>query len=274
MISPFREEEMTDNSDKHNAIEKACAILLSFLPDNEAASTTDLSRSLGFHKATTSRTLKIMTEYGFVRQNEATKKYSLGASIVKLAAAVNRSLNSGLVSLARPYMLELRKKTGQTVSMEVISGRQPIMSCIMEGDIAIRVAGQTGDILQWNTTAGVRSILAFADDEFVEEMLTRPMAALTEHSIVDPLQYKASLKKVRRDGYAYESGEVVIGVGALAAPVLGHDGLPLSSISVVGLAHDIKLNRAFYIEALKMTVKDISQAFLYCDTADRAAGGS
>lgn len=134
----------------------------------------------------------------------------------------------------------------------------------MEGDIAIKVAGQTGDIVQWNTTAGIRSILAFADEEFVEEMLGRPMVALTEHSIIDPHQYRASLKKVRRDGYAYESGEVVVGVAALAAPVLGHDGRPLSSISVVGLAHDIKLNRVFYFESLKMAVKDISQAFLYC----------
>lgn len=110
MIAPVREKAKTGINDKHNAIEKACAILLSFLPDNEAVTTTDLSRSLGFHKATTSRTLKIMAECDFVRQNESTKKYSLGASIVKLARAVDKSLNSGLVSLARPYMLDLRKK--------------------------------------------------------------------------------------------------------------------------------------------------------------------
>lgn len=86
------DEDMPESRDKHNAIEKAFAIMMSFMPDNEAASTTDLSRRLGFHKATTSRTLKIMAEYGFVRQNEASKKYSLGPSVIKLAAAVNKSL--------------------------------------------------------------------------------------------------------------------------------------------------------------------------------------
>lgn len=265
MTKTFPEKEAAENRDKHNAIEKAFAILLSFLPDNEAVSTTDLSRDLGFHKATTSRTLKIMAEYGFVRQNEATKKYSLGSSIVKLAAAVNKSLNSGLVSLARPYMLDLRKKTGQTVTLELMSGHQVIMGCVVEGDIAIRVAGQVGDTLQWNTTAGVRSIMAYADEEFVREMLKRPMAASTENSITDPDHYRAILKKVRRDGYAYESGEVAIGVDAMAAPVFGHDGQPLSSISIVGLAHDIKQGRSFFIEALKKTVLDVSRAFMYCD---------
>lgn len=263
-ISP-PDKDMPESRDKYNAIEKAFAIMMSFLPDNEAASTTDLSRRLGFHKATTSRTLKIMAEYGFMRQNEATKKYSLGSSIIKLAAAVNKSLNSGLISLARPFMRDLRKQTGQTVTLEFMSGHQFIMGCVVEGDIAIRVAGQVGDTLQWNTTAGARSILAFSDEELVEEMLTRPMAASTEHSVTAPDQYRAVLEKVRRDGYAYESGEVAIGVDALAAPVFGHDGLPLSSISIVGLAHDIEQGRPSFIKDLKKTVLDISRTFMYSD---------
>lgn len=265
MSNTISEPEVSEGRDKHNAIEKAFAILMSFLPDNEVISTTDLSRSLGFHKATTSRILKIMSEYGFVRQNEATKKYSLGTSIIKLTAAVNKSLNSGLVSLARPYLMELRKKTGQTVTLEILSGHQVVMGCVVEGNIAIRVAGQVGDSLQWNTTAGMRSIMAFSEDNFVEEMLKRPMASVTANSITDPDQYRAALKKARREGYAFESGEVAIGVDALAAPVFGHEKQPLSSVSIVGLAHDIKQGRSYFIESLKETAKNISRAFMYCD---------
>lgn len=257
--------ETDDKQDKHNAIEKAFAILLSFLPANDAISTTDLSRELGFHKATTSRILRLMTEFGFVRQNEATKRYSLGPAIVKLAAAVNKSLNSGLVSLARPYLVELRKKTGQTVTLEVLSGHQAIMGCVVEGDMAIRVAGQTGDSIDWNLTAGMRAMLAFAEEDFQREVLALPMKAATPNSIVDPDRFRTVLAGVKKEGYSFECGEVAIGVDALAAPVFGPEGRPISSVSIVGLTHDIQEHRAEFVEGLKKTALDISRAFMYCD---------
>ncbi|MDR2441906.1 MAG: IclR family transcriptional regulator [Deltaproteobacteria bacterium] len=248
---------------KHNAIEKAFAIMMSFLPNNDAISTIELSRNLGFHKATTSRILKIMNEFGMVTQNVTTKMYSLGPSIVKLSLAIHKSLNSGLISLARPFMIDLRKKTGQTVTLEILNGHNVMMGCVVEGDVAVRVAGQAGDSVCWNTTAGMRSIMAFSDDKFVNEMLSQPMMALTEYSIVEPEEFRIALKKVRQDGYAHEDGEVVVGFDALGAPVFGFDGKPLFAICLVGLSNQIKSNKSVFSEALKETVKEISKTFMY-----------
>jgi DNA-binding IclR family transcriptional regulator len=253
------------DSGKHNAIEKALAILMSFIPNNDPISTTDLSRDLGFHKATTSRILKTMYEYGMVTQNETTKMYSLGPSCVKLSLAVHQSLNSGIISLTRPFLINLRKQTNQTITLEIVSGHQVIMGCVVEGDMAHRVAGQAGDSLYWNTTAGIRSIMAFSDEQFVEEMLQQPMAALTANSITNPNKFRAALKKARKDGYAYESGEATIGLDGIGAPVFGSNGKPLFAICVVGFTDNIRRNRATYSKALKDTAKEISKVFMFVD---------
>jgi DNA-binding IclR family transcriptional regulator len=263
MNLPLTEPISEEDSPKFNAIEKAIAILMSFLPHNDAVSTTDLSKSLGFHKATTSRILKIMYEHGLVRQNETTKLYSLGPSIVKLSTAVHKSLNSGVISLARPFLNELRKQTGQTVTLEILNGHQVMMGCVVEGDKSIIVAGQVGDNICWNTTAGMRSIMAFSDAEFVKEMIQQPMVALTENSIADPISYLKALTKVRQDGYAFEDGEVAIGLAALGAPVFGHDGRPLFGVCMVGIGDVLKRDQAMYASALKDTVKKISKTFMY-----------
>ncbi|MDR2300921.1 MAG: IclR family transcriptional regulator [Deltaproteobacteria bacterium] len=248
---------------KHNAIEKAFTILMSLLPDNDGISTIELSRSLGFNKATTSRILKIMNEFGMVTQNVTNKTYSLGPSIIKLSLALQKSLNSGYISMARPFMVDLRKKTGQTVTLEILNGHNVMMGCVVEGDMSVRVAGQAGDSVCWNTTAGMRSIMAFSDEKFVNEMLAKPMKALTQYSITDPKRFRAALKKVRKDGYAHEESEVIVGFDALGTPVFGFDGRPMFAICLVGLTNFINSNEATFADALRQTAKEISKAFMY-----------
>ena len=269
----FQRSSETDNSmGKQNAIEKTITILLSFMPANDPISTAELSRNLGFHKATTSRILNILADHGFVKQHEDSRMYSLGPSIVRLAEAVKLSLDAGIISIARPYLTDLRKKTGHTVTLEILSGHQAVMGCIVDGDMAIRVAGQVGDIVQWNTTAGMRAILAFSDETLVGEVMKQPMLAVTHQSITNPKAYKLTLAEVRRDGYAFESGEVAIGVDALAAPIIDHSGKPISSVSIVGLSYDIQRNRGFFIEAIKDTALSISRAFMYGDSLPNGHG--
>ena len=75
--------------EKATAIEKALELLLTFAPQNAELGTTELSEKLGYHKATTSRILLTLTDHGFLRQNSATKKFSLGPSIQRLSSALD-----------------------------------------------------------------------------------------------------------------------------------------------------------------------------------------
>jgi DNA-binding IclR family transcriptional regulator len=67
-------------------------------------------------------------------------------------------------------------------------------------------------------------LLAFSDPEVLDELLERPLAQLTTHSIVDPDELRTRLAQVRADGYAVTRQDVQLGTGSVAAPVFARDG--------------------------------------------------
>ena len=94
---------MRQSGTKINSIEKALRILTAFMPSNEAMGTIEISQKLGFHKATVSRILLILTQFGFLQRDKQTKKFRLGHAVINLGLAVTQSINNNLVQIAKPY---------------------------------------------------------------------------------------------------------------------------------------------------------------------------
>ncbi|MGW8321446.1 MAG: helix-turn-helix domain-containing protein, partial [Thermodesulfobacteriota bacterium] len=117
----------TDRS-THAAVEKALRILMSFAPRNERMGSLALSKKLGLHPSTGTRLLKVLKKHGFVEQDPETKKYFLGRSNLFLAQAVIESLNTDLVSIARPFIDNLRDKISESVGLEVWVGDATILA--------------------------------------------------------------------------------------------------------------------------------------------------
>ena len=124
------------------AIEKALQILLTFAPHNQELGTTEVSDLLGFHKATTSRVLLTLAEHGFLQQDPTTKRFSLGPSIHTLGLALTRSLDSGLVQIAKPYVDALRDEIDEAVGLERWSGRAQCGSIVRRADGHTASAGR------------------------------------------------------------------------------------------------------------------------------------
>ena len=58
----------------NTSVDKTLKILLSFAPYNQEQGTVEISQKLGFHTATVSRNLQILTEYGFLNKNPKSKR--------------------------------------------------------------------------------------------------------------------------------------------------------------------------------------------------------
>jgi len=94
---------MNPKDQKPNAIEKALDILMTFVPHNEPMGTAEISKKLGLHNATASRTLLLLTKRKFLRQDPHTKKFRLSRSALDLGLAVTHSLTTDLVNIAKPH---------------------------------------------------------------------------------------------------------------------------------------------------------------------------
>jgi IclR family acetate operon transcriptional repressor len=250
---------MKQASKKANSTEKALEILLSFTPYNQEVGTVEISQKLGFHKATVSRILHTLTNYGLLQQDAKTRKFRLGQSAINLGLAVNRSISSEMVLLAKPYIDALRDALKETVVLEVVSGRSAVIAYIAEGSGPIRIKGTVGDRRPVHAAAGAKAILAFSPPEMKEQFLKEKMIRLTPNTITVPSVLLDQLQEIRRQGFAIDNEEVNIGINAVGAPIFNHEGKPVAAVVAAGLSHAITWEGASAIvPVLKEAAEKIS----------------
>jgi IclR family transcriptional regulator, acetate operon repressor len=87
-------------------------------------------------------------------------------------------------------------------------------------------------------TAAGRLLLAYAEPEWRERYLrTMHFKAYTPRTVTDPSVLRATLDKVRSQGYSVSIGESMPGSGAIAAPLLSPEGKVAAAI-VIGAPGD------------------------------------
>jgi DNA-binding IclR family transcriptional regulator len=250
---------------KMNSIEKALHILKVFPPGNSPMGTVEISKRLGFHKATTSRILLILTKKGLIRQDAATKKFSLGSSALDIGRAVLDSLSSDIAVLGRQHIDELRDDLGETAILEQFMVESTVITHMAEGVRRVRLGGGVGDRLPLNATAGAKAILAFLDPEVAEELITsqKDFKSYTPNTITDPKQLVAQLEGVRQMGYAVDNEENEYGISAVGVPVFNHENLPVAAVVVVGLSAMINQNRENILDGVRRAAQRISSSLMH-----------
>ncbi len=255
---------MKQLSEKANSTEKALEILLSFTPYNQEMGTVEISRKLGFHKATVSRILHTLTNYGFLQQDAKTRKFRLGQSAINLGLAVNRSIDSEMVLLGKPYIDALRDALKETVVLEVVLGRSAVIAYIAEGPGPIRIKGTVGDRRPVHAAAGAKAILAFSPPEVKEQLLKEGMKQLTPNTITNVKVLVDQLQEIQRQGFAFDNEEVNIGINAVGAPIFNHEGKPVAAVVVAGLSQGITWEATSpIVSQLKHTAAKISSELYY-----------
>jgi DNA-binding IclR family transcriptional regulator len=210
-------------------------ILLAFAPYNQEMGTVEISKKLGFHKATVSRILLILIKYDFLQQNPQTKKFMLGPSITSLGWAINHFLSTNLVPIAKPYIDELRTVLKETVVLEALAGKTTVMAYIAEGPQRVRIAGTIGDRIPIHAAAGAKAILAFSPPEVRDSFINNgAMPRYTPNTITDPEIFQHQLEDIRRQGFSFDNEEIDIGINAVGVPIFNYEERSVAAIVVAG----------------------------------------
>lgn len=225
-----------------SAIEKALELLLLFLPDNRRLSNTEISAMTGWHRATTSRTLHYLESYGFLTQDKLTRRFSLGPRIAELNRALISSLEGNFVAAVQPVLSWLRDATKLTVTLETYdrSAGQSVLASKLEGNAAIRFGGVIGSVIPWNTSTGLRAMLAYEPIEAIRPFLHKPMPQYTGYTVVTEEEFLRRLAFVREHGFSYMENERFMGCNALGVPVFDTRRRPIAAICVIGSEYDVK----------------------------------
>jgi DNA-binding IclR family transcriptional regulator len=257
---------MTNITDREKSpmrsLERALHILAILENAGSSMGLTELGRASQLSKPTVLRMLLVLEKYGYAEKRQG--RYRLGAAVLPLAHAY--LLGNELTRVTLPVLQELAESTGETTSLFVRLGFKRVLVQRIEGLHPMRFALPLGERLPIHVGAGKVLAAAMSDDE-IQQMLDELGEIRLANGKPFPREaVLAELKCVRKQGYAVSLGERMLGIVAVAAPVIDAHGATIAAVSVAGTADRISSKD---IEPLSVEVRDAAKMI-----AERYDGGS
>jgi len=224
------EEPQRRGNDGVQSVERALGLLETLAEPGEARGVSELGRANGLPVATIHRLLATMAARGYVHQDPASHKYTLGSRLIQLGEAATRQF----ARFARPYLAELMEVSGETANLAVFEdGQVAYVAQVASRHHRVRMFTEVGRRVLPHTSGVGKVVLAFRPRAEVEALLARTgLPRRTPRTITDPARFLAELDKVAGQGYAIDSGEEEVGVRCLAVPVFGvGDSVAAMSVS-------------------------------------------
>lgn len=209
---------------------KALRILDLFTEESPVLALRDITLATGLDKATCHRMLKEMALHGYVEQSAETRKYSLGATLIRLARAREVSMPiSKAMQLCTDRLVE---ETGETCHASLIAGMQIATVAVRDGTRQNRVHVDAGGRIEPHATATGMACLGFAPDDFVQAALSAPMSAYSATTATTPEALMRLIEGVRARGYGLSDGSFDPECIGLGAPVFGPKGYAIGALAV------------------------------------------
>lgn len=206
--------------------------VLERLAEKGAVGLIELSKELKLNKSTTHRLLNSLMYMGYVKQDEDTSKYELTYKICRVANNLMSQVD--LIQIAKPYLKELSRKTGETVHLVEREENMAVYIDKVENSTnAVRLVSKIGKSIPLYCSGVGKAMMAEMSEEKVREIWNKSeIIPYTDMTIVDIEEFFEQLEIVRKKGYAIDDEENEIGVRCVAIAIPDIDGKSRYAISI------------------------------------------
>ena len=252
------EESTEKNKDIYvQALARGLTILSLFDIEHPEWSLSEISRSANISKTTAYRMLRTLEIEGFIAYNPDSELYHIGQASIPVAYLALS--NIGFARMAHPILEKLADITSETVELAVEGKGGAVVVDHVATSHPFKPDLPLGRVLRNLANSGMKVLIAYHTEEDRERIIHEHHVKLTPNTITDPAKLSAELKKVAKDGYAFDLEEQDLGVCAVSAPVFGHDGRVQASVTLVVPTDRFgPENRKRYTEAVKATASELS----------------
>ena len=197
------------------SVERAFDLLEMLADAGGALGLSELSTISGLPLPTAHRLMRTLVNRGYVRQ-EASRRYTLGARLIRLGETSSRMLGTSL----RPYLTELVRSTGETANLAMLDGDEVVYIAQVPSSHQMRMFTEPGRRVRPHCTAVGKALLAQLPPGEARALLERGgMPRFTPTTITDPDLLLAHLEVIRKQGYSVDEGEQEVGVRCFAVAV-------------------------------------------------------
>lgn len=223
----------TDGGNRVEAVIKTLDVLEA-LWQADGAGVTELTERTGLAKSTVHAHLTTLCSKGYVVQRG--NEYRLSLRFLSFGEHVKHA--EPLYEASTEPIEALSEHTGERVLCSTPQNGLGTVINVSEGSRSFTSDIDVGTHTYLHNSAGGKAMLAHFSEERVDGIIDEwGLPVFTEKTITNRDALFDELATVREEGIAYNEGEYLHGVSAIAAPILDNDGTVYGAVTVTGPEH-------------------------------------
>ncbi|MGE0212263.1 MAG: IclR family transcriptional regulator [Parvibaculaceae bacterium] len=182
-------------------------------------SISEIAEALELPRPTAHRICARLEELGYCMREPGQKLLAAGPRLQTLAISALR--NDGRRSERRAILAALVEKVDETCNFTMLSGHEVLYIDRVEAHWPLRLQLEPGSRVPLHCTASGKLLLTFQSASRRKRLLAAlDFRAHTPNSITSRKALEAEIEAIRRQGYSLDREEFLLGMAAIAAPVL------------------------------------------------------
>lgn len=264
--------DKVDNSTMVRSIAVAFKLLDTMVRAGEPMRITEIARQLDESKAKVHRHLSTLRALGVVEQEKTSEKYRLGWKLFQLGQAAFEQFD--LKTIAEPHMARLRDLTSQSAVLAVPSGGEAMVIASLDNtsDTSLRISAVPGATPPTTASAQGRIILAYASKDHREKLLSGPLKAYNNKSMVNIEKIRDRLELIKTRLYETAIEEVMLGFSTVAAPIFDADNKLIGTVGIIGsvqyIADPPNPQQIAHVQSCAATISSVFNSTAYTGIAD------
>ena len=232
VISPKTQSVRRSEGASVGVISKVLRILEALQTSSVGLSLKAICDETGINKSTAHRFLRHLERENYLLHTED-GTYLIGPRLTQMSACA--SMSATLQVVARPILADLWRTTQETVNLGVLDRGTVLYIDVMESLHDFRLVSRVGTRRSVQETALGKALTAFLPAGEYERVLRGVVfQRMTAMTITNMIQLRVELDKVRRQGYAVDNEEALLGCRCVSAPILNNDRVAVAALSISG----------------------------------------
>ena len=211
------------------ALARGLDVIKSFGPTAMELTVSEVAARTGLPRPTARRLLMTLEQLGYTRSSNGA--YALTTKTLELGTACIAA--QGIWDIARPHMLALVGRTGESSSMSQLDGSDIVYTARAPVAKIIAISVQIGTRFPAPATSMGHVLLSDLTAEQLDDVLDTPSAsAVIPRVVLSRTELDEILAEVRERGWAQADELLSVGIRSVAAPVRDRSGRTAAAMNV------------------------------------------
>jgi DNA-binding IclR family transcriptional regulator len=191
----------------------------------------DLVKRSGLKKTSCFRILQTLRRSEFVVRAGDDASYFVGPKLISIGLSAFDRM--GIRETALPFMKEIRRRTGTTVNLAVLSGPEVIFVERLQSAHIVETNLRVGSRISAHFSSLGKAMLAFLPEAEAASILSAlRFEKKTAKTITSVSAFKEELREIRRRGFAVNNEELEKGLFGIAGPLRNYSGAAVAAMNI------------------------------------------